>query len=122
MSKNIPLVKIDGMLQLVEGDVLNICSAQPTTFTEATATFQLASFAVVGGNYTLANGDVSGRKNTLAALLGATIDNTGIATHAAVTTASGSVLELVTTTVSQLLTFGGTVDTSAFDHEIQQAT
>jgi len=82
----------------------------------------LATFTVVGGNYTLANGDVSGRKNTLAALTGATIDNTGTATHAAVTTTTGSVLELVTTTVSQLLTSGGTVDTSAFDHEIQQAT
>ena len=121
MSKNIPDVQIDGMLQLVEGDQLHICSAQPTTFAEATTTFQLATFTVVGGNYTLAAGDVSGRKNTLAALTGATIDNTGTATHAAVTLVSGSQLKLVTTTVSQLLTSGGTVDTSAFDHEIQQA-
>ena len=122
MSKNIPSVKIDAMLQLCEGDMLNICSAQPTTYIEATSTFQLASFAITGGDYTLATGDVSGRKNTLAALTGANIDNTGTATHVAVTTTSGSVLELVTTTVSQLLTSGGTVDTSAFDHEIQQAT
>tara|TARA_R100000951_G_C2645206_1_gene182327 strand:- start:1839 stop:2207 length:369 start_codon:yes stop_codon:yes gene_type:complete len=122
MSKNIPDLQIDGMLQLVEGDVLNICSAQPTNYTEAITTYQLASFAVVGGNYTLAAGDVSGRKNTLAALTGANIDNTGTATHAAVTKIVGTELKLVTTTVSQLLTSGGTVDTSAFDHEIQQAT
>lgn len=120
MSKNIPLVQIDGMLQLVEGDALHICSAEPTTFVEATTTFNLATF-VVGANYTLANGDVSGRKNTLAALLGASITSTGTATHASVTLASGSQLKLTTTTVSQLLTSGGTVDTSAFDHEIQQA-
>ena len=122
MSKNIPNLQIDGMLQLVEGDVLNICSAQPTTYTEAITTFQLASFTVVGGNYVLAAGDTSGRKNTLAALTGATIDNTGTATHAAVTLLAGTELKLVTTTVSQLLTSGGTVDASAFSHEIQQAT
>lgn len=122
MSKDIPLVQIDGMLSVVEGDQLHLCSAQPTTFLEATTTFQLASFNVTGGDYTKANGDVSGRKNTLAALLGALIDNTGTVTHAAVTLSTGSELKLVTTTVAQLLTAGGTVDTSAFDHEIEQVT
>ena len=121
MGKKIPLVQIDGQLQLLEGDQLHICSAEPTTFLEATTTFNLATFTVVGGNYTLANGDVSGRKNTLAALAGASITSTGTATHASVTLASGSQLKITTTTVSQLLTSGGTVDTSAFDHEIQQA-
>lgn len=120
--KDIPLLQIDGMLQLVEGDSLHICSAQPTTFLQATTTFNLATFSVVGGNYVLANGDTSGRKNTLAALTGASITSTGTATHASVTLAAGSLLKLTTTTVSQLLTSGGTVDTSAFDHEIQQVT
>lgn len=120
MSKKIPLSNIDLMLAIVEGTDLHVCSAEPTTFTEATTTFQLASFSL-GADYTKANGDVSGRKNTLAAKLAALIDNTGTATHVAVTTLTGTVLELVTTTVSQLLTAGGTVDTSAFDHEIQQA-
>lgn len=122
MSKQIPLTIIDGMLGLTEGDKLHICSAQPTTFAEATTTYQLATFTVSGGNYTLAAGDTSGRKNTLAALTGATIDNTGTATHAAVTLAAGSILKLITTTTSQVLTSGGTVDTSAFAHEIQQVT
>lgn len=122
MSNFIPLVEIDGQLQLLEGDQLHICSAQPLTFTEATTTYQLATFTVVGGNYTLAAGDVSGRKNTLAALTGATIDFTGTATHAAITLAAGSKLKRVHTTVTQLLTQGGTVDTSAAAHEIQQAT
>jgi hypothetical protein len=122
MAKDIPLGIIDSMLDLAEGDQLHICSAQPTTYTEATTTFQLATFTVTGGDYTKANGDVSGRKNTLAALTGATIDNTGTATHAAATTAGDTTLRLVTTTTSQALTAGGTVDTSAFAHEIQQAT
>lgn len=122
MSNFIPLVEIDGQLELLEGDQIHICSAQPTTFAEATTTYQLATFTVTGANFTLANGDVSGRKNTLAALTGATIDNTGTATHAAITLASGSKLKRVHTTTSQLLTSGGTVDTSAAAHEIQQAT
>ena len=42
--KDIPLLQIDGMLQLVEGDSLHICSAQPTTFLQATTTFNLATF------------------------------------------------------------------------------
>ena len=121
MAKKIPLSNIDLMLAIVEGNELHVNSAEPTTFAEATTTFQLATFTL-GADYTKANGDVSGRKNTLAAKIGATIDNTGTATHVSVTTTTGSVLELVTTTVSQLLTSGGTVDTSAFDHEIQQAT
>ena len=121
MSKKIPLSIIDLMLGLSEGDQLHLCSAEPTTFTEATTTYQLATYTVTGGNYTKANGDISGRKNTLAALSGATIDNTGTVTHAAVTTAGDTTLRLVTTTASQLLTAGGTVDSSAFSHEIQQA-
>ena len=122
MGKRVPLVRIDAMLQLVEGDQLHLCTAEPTTFLEATTTFNLATFTVVGGNYTLANGDTSGRKNTLAALSGASITSTGTSTHAALTTISGSVLERVTTTNSQLLTSGGTVDVSTHDHEIQQVT
>ena len=122
MAKNIPSANIDLMLEVVQGDKLHICSAQPTTFLEATTTYNLATFTISPADYTKANGDVSGRKNTLAAQTGASITADGTATHAAVTTTSGSVLELVTTTTSQALTSGGTVDTSAFDHEIQQAT
>lgn len=121
MSNFIPLIEIDGQLQLLEGDQLHVCTAQPLTFLEATTTYQLATFSVTGGDFTLAAGDTSGRKNTLAALTGANIDNTGTATHVALTLAAGSKLKRVNTTVSQLLTSGGTVDTSAFAHEIQQA-
>lgn len=129
MAKNIPLSIIDLMTDLCEGDQLHICTSQPTTYQEAVNTpsdvpagFRLATFTVTGANYTKANGDVSGRKNTLAALTGATIDHSGTAQHAAATTSGDTTLRLVTTTSNQALTAGGTVDTSAFDHEIQQAT
>ncbi len=116
MGKRILDVDIDLQLDVVEGDVVHVCSAEPTTYAEANATYQLASQAITGANYTKANGDTSGRKNTCAPAAGAAIDNTGAANHVAVT--NGVALKLVTTCTAQGLTAGGTVDIGAFDHEI----
>ena len=121
MAKLVPDTNIDLMLDICEGDVVHACSAQPTTYAEAVTTYNLASQAVTGGNYTKANGDVSGRKNTLATPAGASITATGTADHIAVTLAAGSILKLVTTATSQALTSGGTVDIGAFAHEIGDA-
>ena len=120
MAKNIPDTQIDAMLDVVEGDAVHVCSAEPTTYAEASATFQLASDALVGGDYAKADGDVSGRKNTLTSPADSTIDNTGTGTHIAVTI-SGTTLKLVTTCTSQALTSGGTVTISPFAHEILDA-
>lgn len=122
MAKLIPDAKIDAMLALVEGDEVHVCSAQPTTALEATTTFNLATQAITGGNYALANGDTSGRKNTLTPPTGTSISTTGTANHVAVTSGSGTTLELVTTATSQALTSGGTVDIGAFAHEIGDAS
>jgi hypothetical protein len=69
------------------------------------------------GSITAAAGDVSGRKNTFAAVTGTSITATGTATHVAFSDNS-STLYFVTTCTSQALTSGGTVDTSAIDYEI----
>jgi len=122
MAKNIPDLEIDGMLQLLEGDEVHVCSAQPTTAAEAKTTFQLATKAVVGGDYALANGDVSGRKNTLTPAPAADIDNTGTATHVAVTDATATILRTVTTCTSQAVTAGGTLDINPYAHEIRDVT
>lgn len=120
MGKIIPDANIDLMLANVEGTHIHVCSAEPSTFLEATSTYNLASDSV--GSYTKANGDSSGRKNTQAGTTGTSISSTGTATHIASTTLTGSVLELVTTCVSQALTSGGTVDIGPFDHEIGDPT
>jgi len=99
---------------------VHVCATEPTTRTEAVTTNQLASGSVVTGNFTQANGDSSGRKQTLAAQSGLDIDNTGSADHIAITDASR--LLLVTTCASQSLTSGGTVDIGAFDQEIGDPT
>ena len=119
MAKNIPTANIDLMLAIVEGTNIHVCSAEPTTYTEAVTTFNIATDTV--GTYTKAAGDVSGRKNTQAGTTATSITTSGTATHVAITTTTGSVLELVTTATPQLLTSGGTVDIGSFAHEIEQA-
>jgi hypothetical protein len=120
MGKATPDATLDAMLTAAEGTNIHACSAEPTTFTEATATFKLASDTV--GSYTKAGGTPSGRQNTQAGTTGSTIDSTGTATHVAVTTTTGSVLELVTTCTSQALTSGGTVDIGSFAHTLTDPT
>ncbi len=120
MAKAIPDVTLDAMLTAAQGTNIHVCSAEPATFTEATATYKLASDTV--GSYTKAGGSPSGRQNTQAGTTGSTIDSTGTATHVAVTTTTGSVLELVTTCTSQALTSGGTVDVGSFAHTITDPT
>lgn len=111
---------MDAALDALVGNQLHVCSAQPTTRTEAVTTYNLASASISGGDYTKADGDTSGRKTTLGAKTGLSITASGTATHVAVTSA-GALLE-VTTCTSQALTSGGTVDTSSFKHEIGDPT
>ena len=63
---------LDASLSLIRNncDKRVACSAQPTTFAEANATYALADVAVTSADFTLANGDASGRKNTIAAKTG----------------------------------------------------
>lgn len=116
MAKFIPDAIIDLMLTQVEGDAVHACSQQPTTYTEAATTYQLATQAITAPNMVKANGDAGGRKITFTPPTGTTISNTGTATHLAVT--SGTTLKLVTTTNSLALTAGQTVDINPFSHTI----
>lgn len=103
------------------GTLLTVCSAQPTTYTEAATTYKLADVALVAGNgngvYTIANGDTSGRKVTIAQQANIPIDSSGTATHIAVSVSGSSTLLYVTTCTSQALTSGGTVTVPAWDIE-----
>ena len=99
---------------------VHVCATEPTTRTEAVTTNQLASGSINSGDFTLANGDSSGRKSTLGAQSGLNIDNSGTADHVAITDASR--LLVVTTCTAQALTSGGTVDVGAFKQEIGDPT
>ena len=119
MAVFIPDVILDLQLDQAEGSSVHVCSAQPTTYTEAATTYQLATQATVGV-HAKANGDTSGRKNTTTPATGTTIDNTGTATHVAHT--DGTTLLRVHTCTSQALTAAGTVDIGAHKHEIGDPT
>jgi hypothetical protein len=120
MAKSVNSLVLDAALDAVAaGNILTVCSAQPTTRTEAVTTYALADVALAGGDFTKANGDVSGRKVTIAAKSDVAIDTSGDATHVAIS--DGTNLLLVTTCTTQTLTSGGTVSTPAFDYEIQAA-
>jgi hypothetical protein len=102
---------------------MDVCSAQPANFA-GIAAVALADVTLDSGDFTLANGDVSGRKVTIGAQNGVLIDTSGTATHVALSRVSDSTLLLVTTCTSQALTANGsnTVNVPAFDDEIADPT
>lgn len=126
MAKFVPDAAIDAMLAVIANavDRIDICSTQPTTYTEATSTYSLGNVAVTlgvgGGDWTAANGDVSGRKLTLAEQTGVSIGTSGSAQHIAGTDGT-STLWFVTTCTTQSVTSGNTATIQTFDIEIQDA-
>lgn len=101
------------------GNKMVVCSAQPLTYAEANATYALGSQAMVAGDYTLANGDVSGRKVTVAAKAGVPVATSGTATHVAIIDTVAAVLKFVTTTPTTAVAANGTVDVASWKYEIQ---
>lgn len=108
---------LDGLLNVIAtGTILTVCSAEPTTRTQAVTTYALADVTIDASDFTKANGDTSGRKVTIAQQDAVPVDTTGTATHIAVCDASK--LLFVTTCVSQSLTAGNTVTTPAWKVEV----
>lgn len=113
------------LLDLVFNDIrtnankMVVCSQQPTDFTSANATYALTSIAMASTDYTLANGDTSGRKITVAAKSAVPVTTSGTATHVALVDTVNSILKFVTTTTSTAVAAGGTVDIGSFKDEIQ---
>jgi len=121
MAKTVHDDVLDGAFDVLDqANLMIACSAQPTSRTEAVTTYALADVAMtVNTDYTKANGDVSGRKVTVAAKSTVLIDTSGTATHVALV--DGTRLLYVTTCSSQALTANGsnTVNFPAWDIEIQ---
>lgn len=122
MPKTVHDDVLDGAFQILDaGDIMTVCNAQPTTRTEAITTFKLADVAMVPvTDYTISNGDVSGRKVRMAAKSGVPVDTTGTAVFVAICDATR--LLYVTTCTSQALTAGNTVNFPVWDVEIADPT
>ncbi len=112
---------IDGAHNIIKASAdtitYTLCSTQPTTRTEAVTTYMLASTTLnKTTEVTLANGDTSGRKMTISAKTGISVTNTGSGQHVAICDATN--LIFVTTTTTQAVSSGGTVDIGSWKNEI----
>ena len=110
----------DAALQVLidDGDRLDLCSQEPTNYTEATSTYSLGSQTSITIG-TIADGDVSGRKVTVSATSGGAIETTGTATHYAISNVAGTqLLAAGDLTTSQQVVSGNTFTTEAFDIEL----
>lgn len=118
MPKSVHNDVLDGAFDVLDqANIMTVCSAEPTTRTEAVTTYALADVAMTPDtDFTKADGDTSGRKVTVASKSGVTVDTSGTATHVAL--CDGSRLLYVTTCTSQALTSGNTVNFPAWDVEI----
>lgn len=101
--------------KVATGTIITVCSAQPTTRAEAVTTFKLLDVAVDAGDFSKADGDVSGRKLIIAAQNAVPVDTSGTGNHVAVSDATD--LLYVTTCDPQALTSGNTANLPAWEIE-----
>jgi len=101
-----------------EANRVDICSAEPTTYTAATSTNTLGNSTSISISAPT-NGDTSGRKVTLSAISGASVTGTGTATHFAISDTSNSrLLATGSLSSSQSVTSGNAFSLTAVDIEI----
>ncbi len=114
MAKSAHSDVLDGAGGVIKSNanIMTACTTQPTTRDEAVTTYKLADVAMATGDFTPA-ADGGGRKLTVGAKSGVTIDTGGTALFVAICDATR--LLYVTTCNSQVLTQNGTVDFPAFD-------
>lgn len=124
MAKNAPDAMLDASLDYVaQSDRIIVCSAEPTTYAEATSTYALATAnATAVTDFPKAAGTPSGRKVTVAAKSGTSVTASGTATHIAVCRTTDSSLRYVTTCTSQVLTSGNTVNIPSWTITIPDPT
>lgn len=106
--------------EFAEATTMYVCSAQPAN-QAGIAAVALADIAMTpglgNGDYSIANGDVSGRKVTVAAQNAIPIDASGNASHLAYSDGT-RLLRVTDLAATQALTSGGTVSVPAHDVEI----
>lgn len=119
---------MDALLEAIAAaDRLFVCNDQPATYAEASADMMLAEQTLTpgdgNGDFTLDDGDSSGRKATVAAQVIASADATGTANHVALADSANSKLLYVTTTPSSYsVTSGQPVNVDEFDITVPDPT
>jgi len=129
MPKYVTDTILDAALNYLKNnaDQLVLCAGQPATYADATTDSgsggnALGETAIGAADITLADGDTSGRKATVAQQSGITIDVDGTWDHVAIVDDTNTELLLVTTVSAQSVTAGNTATVNAFDEEIADAS
>jgi hypothetical protein len=113
MAKLIPDAIIDLELDVIAAaTILVICKDTPTSYADATGTYDLATHVLTSGDFSkaAADGAGGGRKLVLAAQNGITVDHDGTATHYVLGISASSTLLLIGTLTPQVLTAGNQVN------------
>lgn len=124
MAKTLHNDVIDAALdEFATSVTITVCSAEPANFAGIAAVTLAAVTVTAGdgnGDFTIADGDTSGRKVTMTQQASVSITATGTATHLSYD--DGVTLQGTTTVTSQGLTSGGTVTVPAHKLEIGDPT
>ncbi len=109
------------------GTRMFLCSAEPASYQEASADNMLVQQTLTpgdgNGDFTIAEGDSSGRKLTVEAQTGITVTNSGTVTHVAICDSVNSKVLAVTEVNSPYaVTSGNTVNVPAFDLTLADPT
>lgn len=122
MPKHAPDTVLDAPLDVIAGaTAMHLCTTLDATPTRAEVlAASLADVVVDAGDFTKADGDVSGRKVTIGAQSAVPIDATGDSNHVALIDATN--VRYVTTHTQQNLTSGGTVNIAAWKVEFADPT
>ncbi len=124
MAKFIDDSAFDAAIAVLDNaTTMHVTSAQPANHA-GIAAVSLGSVAMTagtgGGDYTIGNGDTSGRKMTVLTQTIASASASGTATHVCGT--DGTTLLWVATCTSQSITSGNPISVPAFDIEIGDPT
>ncbi len=117
---------LDAALNYIKtnADEMILCSAQPTTYVEATATYDIADVAIASGDFTgPVDGDISGRKITVNTQVAINVDTIGDGNHIALVgtiDAVDTLLYVITT--NTITVIAGTVTFPAWDIEVRDSS
>lgn len=108
---------IDGGLNALSGSTrLTVCAGEPVSILDIAARLLAQATGLTGANFTISNGSVSGRRNTVGQQTAVPITNSGAADHIVIDDGTDWA---VTVCPSQALTAGGSVTVQAHDYEVR---
>lgn len=109
------------------GSRIDLCSAQPTTYAEATSTYSLGSKVIPTGvgsaSYSAFSDDpIDGRRLFVEAQVGISITTAGTVTHVAITDGVSELIYVVPLTSSKVVSAGNSGETSSWEIDFWNAS